>query len=66
MSWPVIPVCAWLGLHFGGALGAFIGTFIGIAAYFLGIWKALPRDDEPDSGSGPDDGKLPPAEGPDS
>lgn len=50
MSWPVILVCAWLGNHFGGAAGMFIGTFVGIAAYFLGIWRAMPKDDPPSKG----------------
>jgi len=44
MSWPVIPALAWLGLHFGGAAGAVIGAFLGMAAYFLGIWKAMHDD----------------------
>ena len=47
MSWPVILVCVWIGMHFGGSVGATVGAFIGMAAYFLGIWRALPKDDDP-------------------
>jgi hypothetical protein len=57
MSWPVILVSAWLGNHFGGAVGMFIGTFVGIAAYFLGIWRAMPKDDPPPAQGGKDDSK---------
>jgi Na+-driven multidrug efflux pump len=47
MGWPVILVFGWLGAHFGGAAGAIIGTFLGIFAYFWGIFKALPKYDDP-------------------
>lgn len=44
MSWPVIPALGWLGIYFFGAAGGAIGTFLGMAVYFVGIWKAMPRD----------------------
>lgn len=63
MGWPVILVCGWLGAHFGGGVGAIIGTFVGIAAYFYGLWRALPKEDENHSAGGKKDKEPPPGEG---
>jgi hypothetical protein len=44
LAWPVIPAMGWLGLYLFGAAGGIVGTFLGLFAYFFGIWKAIPKD----------------------